>query len=79
MRATHNNPDCSLADLYDELTMPSDFHKAHKENDKAVMEAYDFSWRTMSESECVAELFKLFQKISENRKKSYYFSPNINP
>ena len=35
-------PECSLADLYDELTMPPELRKAHQENDKAVMEAYGF-------------------------------------
>ena len=58
-------PDCSLADLYDELTMPPELRKAHQENDKAVMEAYGFNWRTMTESDCVAELFKLYQKLSK--------------
>lgn len=53
----------SLADLYDELTMPSDLRKAHQENDKAVMEAYGFDWRSMSESDCVAELMKMYQKM----------------
>ena len=63
-RAKH--PDCSLADLYDELTMPVELRKAHQENDKAVMEAYGFNWRTMSESDCVAELFKMYQKLTNN-------------
>ena len=58
-------PDCSLADLYDELTMPIELRRAHQENDKAVMEAYGFNWRTMSESDCVAELFKMYQKLTE--------------
>lgn len=53
----------SFADLYDELTMPSDLRKAHQENDKAVMEAYGFDWRSMSESDCVAELMKMYQKM----------------
>lgn len=55
----------SLADLYDELTMPSDLRKAHQENDKAVMEAYGFDWHKMTESDCVAELMKMYQKIVE--------------
>jgi hypothetical protein len=54
-------PDSSLADLYDELTMPPELRKAHQENDKAVMEAYGFNWRGMTESECVAELMKMYQ------------------
>lgn len=57
-------PDCSLADLYDELTMPPELRKAHQENDKAVMRAYGFSIK-MTESECVAELMKMYQKLIE--------------
>lgn len=58
-------PDCSLADLYDEVTMPPELRKAHQLNDKAVMEAYGFNYKTMSESECVAELMKMYQKLTE--------------
>ena len=58
-------PDCSLADLYDELTMPPELRKAHQANDKAVMQAYGFSIK-MTESECVAELMKLYQKLVNN-------------
>ena len=57
-------PNSSLADLYDELTMPVELRKAHQENDKAVMEAYGFNWRTMTESECVAELMKMYQRLT---------------
>ena len=53
-------PDASLADLYDELTMPPDLRTAHQNNDRAVMAAYGFSTK-ITESECVAELFKLYQ------------------
>ena len=56
-------PDCSLADLYDELTMPVELRKAHQENDKAVMRAYGFSIK-MTESECVAELMKMYQELT---------------
>lgn len=56
-------PESSLADLYDELTMPVELRRAHQENDKAVMEAYGFDWRTMTESECVAELMKMYQDL----------------
>ena len=57
----------SLADLYDELTMPSDLRKAHQENDKAVMEAYGFDWRNMTESDCVAELMKMYQELINSK------------
>lgn len=53
----------NLADLYDELIMPHKLRKAHQENDKAVMQAYGFDYRTMTESECVAELMKMYQKL----------------
>ena len=57
-------PDSSLADLYDELTMPIELRKAHQDNDRAVMQAYGFNVKTMTESQCVAELFKLYQKLT---------------
>ena len=59
-------PESSLADLYDELTMPPELRKAHQENDKAVMSAYGFSIK-MTESECVAELFKMYEKLVEGK------------
>ena len=55
-------PDSSLADLYDELTMPVELRKAHQDNDRAVMQAYGFNVKTTTESQCVAELFKLYKK-----------------
>ena len=56
-------PDSSLADLYDELTMPVELRKAHQDNDRAVMQAYGFHVKTMTESLCVAELFKMYKEI----------------
>lgn len=56
-------PDSSLADLYDDVTMPKELRKAHILNDKVVMEAYGFDWRYMTESECVAELMKMYEKL----------------
>ena len=59
-------PDSSLADLYDELTMPAEFRKAHQDNDRAVMQANGFPVKnTFTESQCVAELFKLYQRLSQ--------------
>ena len=55
-------PDSSLADLYDEVTMPPELRRAHQENDRAVMQAYGFPVKsTFQESECVAELFRMYQ------------------
>ena len=59
--------DCSLAELYDELTMPPELRKAHQANDLAVMTAYGFD-RKITESECVAELMKMYQKMIERIK-----------
>ncbi len=56
-------PDSSLADLYDELTMPPELRRAHQNNDRAVMQAYGFSVKDMTESACVAELMKLYQTM----------------
>ena len=59
-------PDCSLADLYDDLTMPPELRKAHQANDRTVMDAYGFTKGTAartSESACVAELMKRYQQL----------------
>ena len=61
-------PNSSLADLYDELTMPVELRIAHQKNDIAVMEAYGFDWRKMTESDCVAELMKMYQNIIDGGK-----------
>lgn len=58
-------PESSLADLYDELTMPVELRKAHRANDKAVMEAYGFWGKLNSEAACVAELMKLYKALVE--------------
>ena len=58
--------DCSLADLYDETVMPPELRKAHQANDRAVMAAYGFSTK-MTESECVAELFKMYEELTEKK------------
>lgn len=58
-------PDSSLADLYDETTMPPELRKAHQQNDKAVMRAYGFDIKTTTETSCVAELMKMYQRLTE--------------
>ena len=62
-------PDASLADLYDETTMPPELRKAHQQNDKAVMRAYGFDIKTTTETSCVAELMRMYQKLTEKRNK----------
>ena len=60
-------PDCSLADLYDPVTMPEELSRAHRLNDKAVMEAYGITKDDpafFSEEACVAELMKMYQELT---------------
>ena len=47
--------------------MPLALRKAHQQNDKAVMEAYGFSIKETTESNCVAELMKMYQKILKDK------------
>ena len=39
--------------------------KAHQLNDKAVMEDYDFPIKNFTESDCVAELMKMYQELTK--------------
>ena len=57
-------PDSSLADLYDELTMPPELRRAHQANDKAVMQAYGMPIKETDEAACVAWLMRLYQKMT---------------
>lgn len=61
-------PDASLADLYDEVTMPPELRKAHQNNDRAVMAAYGISKddpEFKSESACVAMLMRMYENLAE--------------
>jgi hypothetical protein len=59
-------PDSSLADLYDEVTMPPELRRAHQQNDRAVMEAYGFPIsRDFTESDCVARLFEMYKRLTQ--------------
>ena len=41
--------------------------KAYQMNDKAVMLAYGFSVKDMTESKCVAELMKMYQQLTQQK------------
>ena len=56
-------PDCTLADLYDQTTMPPELRKAHQENDKAVMKLYGFP-SSATEPEIVAKLMRRYQELT---------------
>ncbi|MBR0190554.1 MAG: hypothetical protein IJQ31_00630 [Thermoguttaceae bacterium] len=60
-------PDSSLADLYDENTMPAELRNAHKANDQAVLAAYGFP-KNITEPEIVAELMKRYQELTDGRR-----------
>lgn len=64
-------PDKSLADMYGEnMYLYPELLTAHQENDRAVMQAYGFPVKsTFTESQCVAELFKLYQEKTKPSKK----------
>ena len=64
LAAREKYPNATMAQLYNELTMPPDLRKAHQENDRAVMEAYGFSPK-MGEGEIVSELFRLYEKLAK--------------
>lgn len=51
--------------MYDDVLMPPALRKAHQDNDRAVMQAYGFSIKEMTESKCVAELMKIYQELSK--------------
>ena len=51
--------DSTLADLYDELTIPIELRNAHRKNNKAIMRAFGFDLK-MTEKECVAKLLNLY-------------------
>lgn len=64
--ARNNHPESSLADLYDPLAMPADLRKAHKANDKAVLQAYGLK-PDATESEIVAHLFKMYEELTKTK------------
>lgn len=62
--ARNKYPDCSFADLYGEsMFLFPELLAAHQANDRAVLKAYGFS-ATITEPEIVAELMKLYQKLT---------------
>ncbi len=59
-------PTSSLADLYDDLTMPVELRKAHQENDQAVLSAYGLP-KNITERDIVAHLFQLYQHLTQGK------------
>ena len=55
-------PRSSLADLYDERTMPPELRKAHRANDDAVMRAYQFT--SPDEEDIVINLMYMYKELT---------------
>ena len=62
--AREKYPNYTLAELYNEVFMPTELRKAHVENDKAVMRAYGLSIKDTTESSCVAFLMSRYQELT---------------
>ena len=70
LEARNQYPNSTLAEMYSNLDIFPLLKKAHQQNDRAVMDAYGFTKGTearTSESACVAELMKLYQKLTETQ------------
>ena len=70
LEAREQYPDSTLAEMYSNLDLFPLLKKAHQQNDRAVMDAYGFVKGTearTSESACVAELMKLYQKLTKTK------------
>jgi len=64
IRAKHL--DLTIAEMYNpKLGIISDLLMAHQQNDKAVMQAYGFWGKLNTETECVAELMKMYQELTK--------------
>ena len=59
-------PNSSLSDLYDPVLMPPELQKAHRANDKAVLELYGLD-KDASEQDIVAHLFKLYEDLTKQK------------
>lgn len=63
--ARAHHPDCSLADLYNETTMPPELRKAHLANDHAVLRAYGLK-TDISEKTMVEYLFRKYSELTKH-------------
>ena len=58
----------TLAEMYGrQMYLYPELKKAHRDNDRAVMKAYGFSIKDMSEEECVSELMKMYKELSDEK------------
>lgn len=64
--ARKNYPNASYADLYDEVSMPSDLRKAHAENDLAVLSLYGRLKPDMDEMTMQVKLLYMYGALLEH-------------
>ena len=60
--ARKNYPDATLADLYDEITMPKDLRAAHRDNDEIVMQIYRLE-DGMTEEDIAVRLLMSYEEL----------------
>lgn len=66
LKARENYPNSSLADLYDEVTMPKDLREAHKEVDQIVMKIYGYD-ENMTEEEIAVDLLQRYEYVAAGK------------
>ena len=59
-------PQATLAELYDEITMPYELREAHKKNDRAVAAVYGLENLSNDESAVAVALLKLYERLTNN-------------
>ncbi len=64
--ARKNYPNASYADLYDEISMPSDLRKAHELNDAAAMSLYGRLKPDMDEETLQVKLLQMYADLREH-------------
>ena len=64
--ARKNYPNASYADLYDEISMPSDLRRAHAENDLAVLSLYGRLKPDMDEMTMQVKLLYMYDALLEH-------------
>ena len=67
LAARANHPAVTLANMYKErnFLLFSDLKTAHDNLNRAVMQAYGFAIKTTTETSCVAELMKMYQRLTQ--------------
>lgn len=60
---------CSLGELYDTKTMPKELIYAHRDNDKAVMNAYNLPVIKTTQESCLSKLLSMYKELIEEEKR----------